>query len=268
MAIKTFSSFQLGIWQQNTYQSLISAIKTFSSFQQQQRQTLGQEWEHSRQIWSPLTIQTTHFSEQDAAAVDASCCCKLQAAAASCCWKLLAAAAAASCKLLLLMLLHLVTISDTLTDCTVIVCASKDGVLVQVLPLLFSVMPMQLLVIIMILYSPASFPLYSTCVDQISTPYILEMSEFQLWKPFCWKPKWLNSRWWYSEPKLLLKSKYSRHWFLLWCFLQWELHIWISQCVAIIIWNLWTMTLNSLDHKCTIIQKKNWKGHYISFSYS
>ena len=88
--------------------------------------------------------------------------------------------------LLLLLVLLLVLLqaaaSDYLkTHCQValLVCASKDGVLVQVLPLQFSVMQMQMLVIIYYtapLLLPSLYALYSSCVDQISTPYILEMA--------------------------------------------------------------------------------------------
>jgi len=61
-----------------------------------------------------------------------------------------------------MLLLLPVTLRHT-CQAALLVCASKDGVLVQVLPLLFSVMQMQLLVIIILYYASAAafFPLYS-----------------------------------------------------------------------------------------------------------
>lgn len=84
--------------------------------------------------------------------------------------------------LVLLLVLLQAAASDYLkthSQVALLVCASKDGVLVQVLPLQFSVMQMQMLVIIYYtapLLLPSLYALYSSCVDQISTPYILEMA--------------------------------------------------------------------------------------------
>ena len=81
----------------------------FLSFQLQQRRTLGRGWVHSPQTWSLPTIRTTHFSRQDTSET-----------------------------------------SDFPRPSVRILRASKDSVLVQqVQPLLFSVMPMQMLVIIL-----------------------------------------------------------------------------------------------------------------------
>ena len=141
-------------------------LKSFL-FQLQQKRTLGREWALSLQIWSQPTIQTTHFSRQDTAA-----------------------AAAAGCSQWL---------SQTHCQVVLLVCASKDGVLVQVLPLLFSVMQMQLLVITYY-NAPLLLPsLYTPVVlIRISTPYILETAlkpcQIFNFESHCWKPNWLNSR--------------------------------------------------------------------------